>query len=256
MDRWSLWLFYASLLALAVLLLRLALNGLHKAYHFLFSYFATVLVGGLVLIQIPYFSNAYLSAYMTADLLEDVLALLVVLEMYRIALAGHPGLAEFGRAGILTATVLAIFVAGIMSLLDRNLPRGQSANVHRFVTLQRSSDLMVVVFLILIGLFITWFPVEMSRNTALGIAGFSILFFVRAGLLLVTNVLPHRHLAAVNNAALSLETAMALLWAAAIRPEKSREQVVRGHFWDPGSMERLTRQLDSINSALGRFVRH
>ena len=59
MDRWSQLLFYASLTALAIFLLRFTLQGLYKTYRFLFGYFAAVLAGGLILVQIPFRSDAY-----------------------------------------------------------------------------------------------------------------------------------------------------------------------------------------------------
>lgn len=256
MDRWSLWLFYASLTALAIFLLRFSLRGLYKTYRFLFSYFAGVLVSGLVLAQIPYRTQSYMFAFMTAEVLLHILAIFVVLEVYQIALAGHAGLAEFGRTSFLAATALAFALAAGISLVDRNIPRGQSINVHRFVMFQRSWDLVLVVFLVLIGLFITWFPVKMSKNTALGIAGFSVVFLVRAGIELAANILPPKSLPAINNSAMILETAMMIAWAAAIRPEKTKDQVIQGHFWNPAALDGLSQQLDSINAALARFVRH
>jgi len=256
MDRWSRWLFYGNLVALAVLLLRFVLNDLYKTYRSLFAYFAAVLCGGSFLTQVPYGTNAYMHAYVAVEVLYHALAVFVVLELYRIALTGHEGLAKFARVGFLAATGLAIVVALAIALLDRNLPAGQSANVHQFLILQRSWDLVVVVFLVLIGLFITWFPVEMSQNTAFGIAGFTVVFFVRAGILLAANIVSLKKLPVINNSALILETVMTLAWTAAVRPEKVSGQVKPGHFWDPGAMDRLSQQLDSINAALGRFVRH
>jgi hypothetical protein len=256
MDRWSRWLFFVSLLSLTVFLLKFVLCGLHKKYRWLFSYFAAVLAGGLVLAGIPYQSKAYAWTFIAQEVFIHVLAIFVVLEIYRIALAGHAGLAAFGRAGILIATVLAVTVAVAISLVDRDIPSGQLAAFHWFLTFQRSWDLALLVFLVLIGLFITWFPVKLSKNTAIGIAGFSVIFFVRAGILLAANVLPRKNVPAVNNAAMILETVMTLAWAAAIRPEKVKDQVTPGHFWDPGEMDRLSQQLDSINAALARFVRH
>jgi hypothetical protein len=256
MDRLSQWLFYSSLVALAVLLFRLVLNRLFKTYRFLFGYFAAVLAGGLVIARIPYRSTAYGWAFMIAELVIHILAILTVLEVYRIALVGHAGLAEFGRASILVATVLAVSVAAAISLADQNIPKGQSAAFHWFLTLQRSCDLILVVFLVLIALFITWFPVEMSKNTALCIAGFSVVFFVRAGVILAANILPRTSLPVVNNAAMILETLITIAWATAVRPEEAREQVIPGHFWDPGDVDRLSHQLNSINATLARFVRH
>src|SRR5258707_14372043 len=110
MDLTGLWLWYANLAALAVLLVRSAVTGLHKVYPFLFVYFLVEIGGGLGLAQIPLHSNSYAVTYMALQAGVHILAIVVVLEMYRVALAKHPGLAGFGRASVLTITMATITV--------------------------------------------------------------------------------------------------------------------------------------------------
>lgn len=176
MDPISRWLWYANLAASAVLLARIAITRFFRIYPFLSVYFLVYLGGGLALSEIPLRSDSFAITYMAQQSILHMLGLVVVLEMYRVALAKHAGLARFGRASVLIVTLCTIIVAGAGTLLDKNILSGQSAIVHRFLTLERSLELIIVIFLLLIAVFITWFPVELSRNVALCIGGFSVLF--------------------------------------------------------------------------------
>jgi hypothetical protein len=239
---------------LACLLARFAVTGLYRIYKFLFTYFLVVIGGSLVLTQTRFGSHSYTFTYMGVEAVMHLLAILAVLEMYGIALAKHPGLAGFGRAGLLAAALLAIAIAAVGVPLDRDVPSGQLPILQRFLTLERSLDVIIVVFLMLIALFITWFPIELSRNTSLVIGGSLVFYLTRGAGLLLVNLSP-AHLPAINDVLLSISASLIAIWAAVLRSEKVSEDAVTGHFWDPAAMERLTRQLDAINAALVRFVR-
>lgn len=94
MDGIGQWLWYANVAALAILIARLAVAGLHRVYPALFVYFLVEIAGSLALTQIPLHTTSYANAYMAYQAVMHVLAILVVLEMYRIALGRQPGLAS------------------------------------------------------------------------------------------------------------------------------------------------------------------
>jgi len=248
-------LWYANLAALAVLLARFAQTGIYRTYRFLFASFAVLATGSLAMMQIPFRSNAYGFAYIANETAVHLVTVFAVIEIYRIALEAHRGLADFGRASVAVAAGLALGVAAVVGVLDRTVPQGQSVILHRFFLAERSLDLIIVVFLLLIAVFVTWFPVEMSRNTALSISGFTLIYLGRAAGLLAANLLPRTYLAAVNDAFLGAETLVIVLWALAIRQEAPDQERVAGHFWNRDAFDRLTAQLNTINTALVRLGR-
>jgi hypothetical protein len=256
MDRLSQLLWFANLFAGAVLILRLWISRLYRSYPTLFAYYLIMEMGGLVLVRIQFHSNIYAHSYIAIQVVLHVLAVLVVLELYRCALSSHQGLASFGRASVSTVAVAVTVLAAVGTLLDRAIPSGQSVIVHWGVTVQRTLDLIIIVFLLLIALFITWFPVKMSRNTLISILAFTLYYFTIVASLLAANVLSRVHLAAVNNVLLSVSGMVMLLWGAALHPEAESGEVSAGHAWDPEALEDLNRQLGSINTALTRLGRH
>ena len=256
MDPIGQWLWYANLAALAGLLARIAVTGLYRIYPFLFVYFLVEIGGSLALTQIPLRSNSYAITYMALRTVVHILAILAVLEMYRVALAKHPGLAGFGRASVLTITLVTVIVAAVGTLLDKDILSGQPAIVHRFYTLERTMDFIIFIFLLLIAVLITWFPVELPRNIAISIGGFSVYYFARAAGLLAANLLPPRHYLTITHAALGASLFVFVIWSLVLRPERVGADSVAGHSWDPAALDRLSRQLDTINAALVRFGRH
>jgi len=206
--------------------------------------------------QIRFGSTTYALAYFASEGANHLFTILAVAEIYRIALEAHPGLANFGRATIYTATLLAVVIAATVGFVDRAVPFGQSTTLHQILVVDRSLDVVIVVFLILTAIFITWFPVQMARNTAVSITGFTVFYLVRAGGLLAANLLPQAHLGAINDGLLGLGSIVIAAWALAVRSEKAEDRRVTGHFWDPAALDRLTAELNTINAALVRLGRN
>ena len=255
MDRLGQLLWYANVAAMGALLLRFTATGLWRLYRVLFSYFLALAGGSLLLLLISFRSNSYALVFMTDEVIVHVLALFTVLELYWLALAKHMGLASFGRTTVWGVSAAVTFLALVSALLDRDIPSGQSIILHRFFTVERTLEMAIILFLLLIALFITWFPVKMPRNAALAIAGFSVLYILRAGTLLAANLLARTHLAAINDAMIAFSTVLLLVWTFALRPEEASQEVVTGHAWNPEALGDLSRQLDTINTALARFGR-
>jgi hypothetical protein len=180
MDRIGQWLWYANLFVTILFLARSLVTRAHQAQRMLFTYFAASTAIGVLLLKIPYSSILYARTYLAMTALLDLLAFLTVLELYRNALAQHTGLAKFGRAAVWGVTLVVLVVTGAGAALDPNIPPGQSPILHRWFTVERSADMVILLFLLIIGVFVTWFPVKMSRNVALSFRFFSaILFFTR-----------------------------------------------------------------------------
>jgi hypothetical protein len=256
MDRIGQWLWYLNLAATAILLVRFWLTRIYLSQRVLFAYFLVQLIVSLCLMQVSYQSNAYTYVYVGGEVAAQLLAYFALLELYGNALARHKGLARFGRAAVWIVTGLVTILATLSATLDQDIPRGQSPILHRYFTVERTVDIAILLFLLVIALFITWFPVKMSRNVVLSIAGFSLLYVAKAGVLLALNLMPHSRLAAINGLTMVLTGGITITWSCLVRREVANDEVVAGHAWDPEEMEHLSHQLDTINTALTRFGRN
>ena len=256
MDRIGQWLWYVNLAASAMLLVRFWLTRIYLSQRLLYAFFLVKVALGIALLRIPYRSDLYTYVYVAAEVAAQLLAFFALLELYRNALARHKGLASFGRAAVWVVTGIVTLLASVSATLDQDIPRGQSAILHRYFTVERTVDIAIVLFLLVIAVFVTWFPVKMSRNVILSIAGFSVFYALKVGALLALNVMPYSRLAAINDLAMALTGGLMIAWSCLVRAEVVSDEVVAGHAWDPEAMEVLSHQLDSINTALTRFGRN
>jgi hypothetical protein len=114
-------------------------------------------------------------------------------------------------------------------------------------------DAWILIFLVLISLFMTWFPVQLKRNDVFYIVGFAVYSFTRSAGLFLTNVLPERFRVPLSIAMMIGVSGCLLVWLVAIQPKRKDATTVTGHRWNPGAMERLSTQLDAINARLTRL---
>jgi hypothetical protein len=249
-------LWYLNFIATVALLVRLIQCKLFRTYRFLFLYWLAQAVTTLVMFAIPLRSTLYANTYYTTQSLSLILAICVVLELYREALARHPALAAFGRGSVLVLMVSAASMAAFGVMLDSTILPGQSLNVHRFLTFDRTLSLMVLFVLLLISGFLLWFPVTVKRNVVIYIIGFVVFYSSRSSGLLSINLLPQAYLQSLSILLLGFSLACLLLWFVGLRKEGEEETTVTGHAGHALALARLSAQLDEINTALARFVRN
>lgn len=246
---------YLNLAAVLVLLVRLFALGLFRIYRSLFFYLLTYTLQFFATAIFPITSAAYSYSYMVGESANVALSMLVVLELYRLALAGQPALAGFGRKTVAYAMALAAVVAAGGVMLDTIVPPGQSRFTHHFFTAERTLDFAILIFLLLISAFLTWFPVKVRRNIVLYIAGFAVFYLSRSFGLLMINLLPPASLSVVNNVFTVVSFSCLIAWLLGLRRESEDTTTTVGHRWNPAAMERLSGQLDAINATLVRFGR-
>jgi hypothetical protein len=72
---------------------------------------------------------------------------------------------------------------------------------------------------------------------------------------LLVNVLSRRLEGVLDVTMLSISSMCVLVWLLAFGKEGERTTTVVGHRWDPGSMDRVSGQLDAINASLMKLSR-
>ena len=248
-------LWYLNFFATLVLLARMAYYKLHRAYPYIFLYWLSQIVASLLLLQIPMRSSKYAYAFFLAHFVGLVLAVLVIQELYGCALAAHPALSTFGRRSVLAVLAITAAVAAALTGLDATVLPGQYAAIHRFMTVSRTLEFMILVFFAAIGGFLLWFPVRIRRNIAVYLLGFFVFYAFQSLAFLLNNLLAQQHSQAISTAALAIALLCTMIWFVGLREEEAREAMVAGHSWNPAEAARLSIQLDQINKSLNRFVR-
>jgi hypothetical protein len=160
-------------------LLKLWQTGLYQRYRALsaFLLFLSIYCFGILLFHGNYSSVAYEHYWEIMQPLTWLFSVLVVLELYSLILERHKGLATFGRwiqyAGFTLSTVVSLLVM---------LPRIETGRKHSstlvlyYFTVERGVDCGMLVFLLFILIWLTQYPVPLSRNVVVHSFVYSALF--------------------------------------------------------------------------------
>jgi hypothetical protein len=249
-------LFYLNFIAQLVLLYRLLQSGLYRIYLSLFLYWLLQTLPSVALMAIPIHSHRYVYVYWGAQTINVLMAVYVVQDVYRIALIEHPAVASFASRTVLAAMAVAALVALSGITLDSTILAGQSPAIHRFATFERSMNFIILLLLLIVSALLLWFPIKVRRNIVVYISGFVLFSASRSCGLLLANLLPASETRLVSTVLLALTFVCLLIWIAGIQPEGELVTATPGYRRNPETMQRLSHQLDSINAALTRFVRH
>jgi hypothetical protein len=246
-------LWYANITAAVFLLWRLYSQRLARIYPALFTYLVADSLEQIVALAFGRRRTVYAEIYFVGQALKVALAIWVVLELYQIALAQQPALARFGRRTLDYLFFFAVLAGLLNFVAEIGANPGRMNYPTRFTRLENTLDLVTLVVLVIITCFLLWFPVRASRNVALCLGGFVFYSFQRwAGLTLTTFWPQWTH--ELSIAMLSASFLCLAVWGIVLRREGEAVSVVTGHRWNPAKAERLTLQLDAINSRLVRLV--
>jgi len=249
---WYLW--YANLAATVVLLFRLVSSRLAGVYRWFCWFFVVNLAEGAVRIPLEWRKSFKASAetYMVAHTVGVAVSILLVMQLYQIALAAHPALAQFGRRAVGYMLGGCCAVAGIGLVILPILGPGKGPLLYYFLAFERTADSAVALFLLLAVVFMIWFPVRISQNVAVFIGGFVTYFLTRWASLLMVGLRPQWS-RGVNIAEMSLSFLCLCAWIALFRPAGESRPLVSGLRWNEAEMERLSGQLTAINAKLQGF---
>ncbi len=241
---------YLNILAAGALIVRLFGEHLAGIYRMLVLYLVADTLEGVLTLALAGNNRAIYFTYAAGQTVKVTVAIFVAMELFRLALAQQPALGRWGKRAIgyffcVAAVIAAIYVA--VKPVSRRAALSFLAG--RFLPFEGAMDLAVLVLLILMTIFLVWFPVRARRNAALCIAGFVIYSFQRwTGIFLVDLWPSCRQL--VSPIQLSISFLCLAAWVILLKRKGEISVVTTGHRWNSSEAERLTAQLDAINARL------
>jgi len=236
--------------------LRLFWNGLYRRYPALCGYLVFRVPSGLI----PFFfdnsskGSAYFYIYVYSQPLIWMFYILMVREVYALALANHRGVHTLGRWAMYGSVVVSVAVSmlSIMARITPKMPQ-KSKYIGYVVAIDRGVNFALVLFILLILFFLSRYPVPLSRNV---VRHSSILFMYY---LMNTATILLRSMYGPDNQTISLvlEVVGAMVifsWLILITPagEEVRKVVGIGTEHE----QRILQQLDSLNAALLKISRN
>jgi hypothetical protein len=225
-------------------------TGLYRVYVYFFVYLLLVVAQTAVLSSIPFQSIAYRDSFLVTEGLIACSYSLIVLELYSIVLRDLAGIASLSRRYIKSILGLAIASSALLLAFEK-APGGALA---RFLVFERVTVCSLVLFVILIGGFLLYYPIHLSRNLVVYSVGYAFYFLTKAAALFIMNV-DGKWARQFDTVRISASIACLLFWTFMLNRQGERRTLTLGHHWKPEDEERVLSRLQAINASLLRASR-
>jgi hypothetical protein len=183
-----------------------------------------------------------------------VFSVWVVLELYALILERHKGLATLGRWVQYAGFALSLVVSVATMLPRINAGRG-SALLRYYYAMERGVDCGMLVFLLVMLLWLTRYPVPLSRNLILHSVAYSVLFFSNSLGLFARAFLGAQLSQPVTVALNGTFFVCVLSWLFFLNPKGEEVRVTVPRF-SPEHEQQVLSRLETLNSALLRISRN
>jgi hypothetical protein len=196
----------------------------------------------------------YARLWIGTELIVLLLFTLSTLEIYTQVLSRYPGVHSLGRWVTLSGLSLGLVLALATSSMHMS-ESGQIVTLGLVLTIDRGVYFGLTAVILLMSLFLIWFPVPTPRNMVVHSFVFALYFLSKAFIILVRTIRGDDLHHAFSMVLLALGIGCLCVWTALLRREEEDPAVTFGRRWNPEEETRLIRQLRAINSSLGRLSR-
>lgn len=234
----------------AALAIKLAFARLSRLYRWFFAFLCFQVLQFLVMLPLSPGKSSYAWMFLITQPFIWFFDILVVLEIYSLALRKHPGIASMSRWVLTAAFLVAVAIAALTLSVDLSHPVGRFPVLVYYSVVMRGLLSSLVLFLLLITAFLVWSPVAVPRNIVVHAAVTSLYFLCSAALLFVRNVFGYEMTRLISTILLSVEVVCFALWIVFLTKRGEEAVVVVRSKWQAGDEQELVRQLDAINDML------
>ena len=243
---------WVSLLGAGLTGLKLFRSGLYRRYRFFFVYLVSLVPYGICLLVLDVHSGLYQKFWAVTAPLFWLLYILVVFELCGLILEKHKGLYTLGRWAMYLGVVVAVTLS-VLSLVPHITPATpqESTIMGYILATERGVDFSLAIFIVLILLFLSRYPVPLSRNVVVHSVVFSLFFLSNTLVMLLYSVFGLHVNSEINLFLMGICSACMVAWLVLLNAKGEKVRVSTLHF-GRGDEERILHQLDSLNDTLLR----
>jgi len=200
-------------------------------------------------------SVQYFWSYVVLEPLECVFGIIAVRELFTLTFDEYPGIRTVGRwvmyAGVALALSISLLLTGFFW---SGAARGRAhSDLFYLEVSKRSIVFTLALVIVAILLFLSKYPLHLSKNTLVSSAFFGALFLSETFRLLVDSLAPKLHIHYVDWSEAFFISVCLVGWAAMLRPEPQR--VPAQIRYSRPQEDQLLQQLKSLNQLMTRAAR-
>jgi hypothetical protein len=243
-----------SVLLATLAAIRMQQTGLHRRYRFLFAYLVFLAPFSFWPIVLNIRSVLYFRLWIATEPMNWVFEILVVRELCGLVLERYKGLCSLGRWAMYAGMGISAAVS-FASLLPRIASAMPERSRILFYTMGagRGVNFALAIFLLLMMILGSRYPVPLSRNVVLNAVIFTLLFLSNTFAALVHTLFDRRTSPLVDCCLMAIGAASLAVWLFYLTPEGETAQVEIAHL-RPEHEERLLARLDDLNALVLRVA--
>lgn len=229
---------------------RLLWSGLAGRYRAFTIFFAFRALNHLYPLFIDFRSNLYAYIWATTEPAFRILYIMVVLELYRLILEQYMGLYSLGRWVLYGSSAVAAIIS-ILTLLPHITPAmpQQTRYLGYVYAFDRGVDLSLVIIVLVMLVFLSRFPLKLSRNVLVHATLYSLYFFSSSIFGFAWKMLGLKAQSDVNLVFEGISAACTVGWLFLLTPEGEKVPAMHLHF-SAEYEQRALGKLDAINKTL------
>jgi hypothetical protein len=246
---------WVSLLGSLLTAAKLYKSGLHRRYRVFFAYFIfrVPIAASPLLVDIK--SPVYFYFWVFTQPLIWMFYVWVVLELCRLVLERHRGLYTLGKWAMSVGMAFSVTLS-VVSILAKiqAAPQQRSKSLHNsiigyFYAADRGVTFCLAIFLVLMLLLLSRYPVRLSRNVVLHTTLYTIFFLSNTLDGILSRVFGLKMFTTIDTALMGVSALCILAWLIFLTPQGEQVRVNIPHF-APENERRILFHLDALNSTL------
>lgn len=237
--------------------IKLVWNRLFQRYRALFGYVVCrfLITSSILLFFSRLNSPTYMKFWAVTQPVIWLFHALVVLELYSLVLEKHRGLYTLGRWFLYAGLSISVLISGLALLPHLSGGAAQSSRLlPYYYAIERGVDFSLLLFLLLLLLWLTQYPVPLNRNVIVHSLAYSTLFLSNTAGLLVRAAFGKSISRSVSTFFLGVEAACIVIWLIFLTT-KGEEVRVSVPIFGPEHEKRILDQLEALNKTLLRASR-
>jgi len=193
-------------------------------------------------------STLYAHVYFATQPIMWILFVLMMLELFQVALRRHHGIASLGRKALTVSLAASAIGSGLTLLIDLQQANAESAVLYNFMLLERLVMTSLLVLVLCLTAFLSYFPVPLTRNVRIHACVLTAYFAVKASTLWIRTIYGLQPTPMLNIVVQVLNITCLLAWTVLLVPTEDDVGTRRG--LTTGDEDRLLAQLDALNDTL------